>query len=126
MTDDRTNDAIDALLRQGDPAADESEPSREDIAQMRRTVLNALPERRKRIRWFPVAAATAALAMAVVLITPARLDRQAADTPLPTAGTETVDSGTATADAGSRRQQVQFATEKGTRIIWVLDPDLNL
>ena len=25
-----------------------------------------------------------------------------------------------------RRQQIQFATEKGTRIIWVLDPDLTL
>lgn len=126
MTDDRTNETLDALLKQGDPASDETAPSSEDIAQMRRTVLNALPERRRRIRWFPIAAATAALALAVVLITPARLDRQAADNPTPTAGSETVDSGTATADAGSRRQQVQFATESGTRIIWVLDPDLNL
>ena len=58
------------------------------------------------------------MALAVVLITPARLDRQAADNPTPTANTEAVDSGTATADAGSRRQQVQFATENGTRIIW--------
>jgi hypothetical protein len=126
MTDDRTNENLDVLLKQGDPAGDEAAPSREDIAQMRRTVLNALPERGRRIRWFPIAAATAAMALAVVLITPARLDRQAADTPLPGASTETVDSVAATADAGDRRQQVQFATENGTRIIWVLDPDLNL
>ena len=124
MTDDRTNDTLDALLKQGDPAGDDTAPSTEDIAQMRRTVLNALPERRRRIRWVPIAAATAAMALAVVLITPARLDRQAADNPLPTATTETVDSGTTA--AGDRRQQVQFATESGTRIIWVLDPDLNL
>ena len=46
MTDDRTNETIDALLKQGDPASDETTPSSEDIAQMRRTVLNALPERK--------------------------------------------------------------------------------
>jgi hypothetical protein len=122
MTQLRNNDELRALLQQGDPLRDEGEPSREEIAQMRRSALNALPERR-RTRWLPIALATAALAAAVVLVSPARLNRQAVDTPSTTA-TETVDSGAPS--AGDRRQQVQFATENGTRIIWVLDPDLQL
>ena len=38
----------------------------------------------------------------------------------------TPDLGAAGAPPTDRRQQIQFATENGTRIIWVLDPDLTL
>ena len=69
-------------------------------------------------------AATGALALALVLISPERLGRQSADTSLPTAVTLEVD--TVLTTVGDRRQQIQFATENGTRIIWVLDPDLKL
>ena len=123
MTELRKDDELRALLRRGDPAGDGDLPSGEEIAEMRRTVLDAIP-RRRRIRWFPLAAATAAMALVVVLISPARPGRQSADTSLPTAVTEDLGSGPQT--SSDRRRQIQFATENGTRIIWVLDPDLNL
>ncbi len=123
MTQIRKDDELQALLRQGDPAGDSDGPSLEEIAEMRRTVLNAISERRW-IHWVPIAAATAALALAVILVSSARLGEQSADTTLRTPTAEDVEPGPMT--AGNRRQQIQFATENGTRIIWVLDPDLKL
>jgi hypothetical protein len=55
------------ILRKGDPAAGEPELSPEEIQAMRRTVLAAVPESRRRGWLVPIAAA-AALILAAVLV----------------------------------------------------------
>jgi len=125
MTDPRSDDRLRALLRTGDPAADGREPTDEERARLRRRVLSQVPERGRSWRWLPVATAVAALLVAVVLLTgPGATDRgtDLAVPVRPDVGPE------ASADAApsDQRQQIQFATQNGTRIIWVLDPDLKL
>ena len=119
--DDSTAHDLTALLRAGDPVGDGTRPSAEEVANLRRAMLNAVPARRS-FRWLPLAAAGGALALAALLITPAGPDRSGAardpDLRENAAPKAEVPSG--------RRQQLHFATENGTRIIWVLDPDLNL
>jgi hypothetical protein len=54
------------MLRKGDPAADDPGLSPEEVQAMRRTVLNAVPEPRRR-GWLVPVLATAALILAAVL-----------------------------------------------------------
>lgn len=118
---DSTARDLTALLRAGDPAADGTQPTPQEIAELRRAILNAVPPRRS-LRWLPLAAATGALALAALLITPAGPSRSgsARDSDLREAIVPRADA------PSGRRQQLQFATENGTRIIWVLDSDLAL
>lgn len=124
---DRADVDLTAMLRKGDPAADGAEPTAGEVADLRRAVLNAIPPRRS-LRWLPLAAATGALALAALLITPAGPDRSG---PVRDSAPKATENGAPTAETtvetpSTHRQQLQFATENGTRIIWVLDPDLTL
>lgn len=60
------NEKLREILRQGDPAAGEPGLSAEELQAMRRTVLNAVPERR-RFALIPALATGAAVALAVLL-----------------------------------------------------------
>ncbi|HEX3555918.1 MAG TPA: hypothetical protein VIA62_22095 [Thermoanaerobaculia bacterium] len=63
MNDDRLHQ----ILRQGDPAAQDAALSADEARAMRRTVLTAVPEPRRRRGWLP-ALATAAAAMLVLAL----------------------------------------------------------
>jgi hypothetical protein len=60
------NERVRALLQEGDPAAGEPGLSVEEVQAMRRTVLTAVPEARRR-GWLIPALATAALVIAVAI-----------------------------------------------------------
>lgn len=122
--DDKSDRRLQALLREGDPAADGSELSTDEALNLRRSVLRRVRTARP-IRWWPVTAAAAATLLAAALLLPSRIS-----TPVsPSNGT----SGPSGAppelteqQASDSPRQIRFATEQGTQIIWVLDPDLEL
>lgn len=125
MNDTRSDERLRALLCEGDPAADGQGPTRDEQAALRRLVLNRVPDRHPAWKWLPIATAAAAMLVAAVLLlgpdgTPSATDLAAPDRPDVASRVPSED------DVSDRRQQIQFATEKGTRIIWVLDPDLTL
>ena len=107
-------------LRAADPLLTDPALSPDDVARMRRTVVDAAqgPHDKAGLHWkkmLPIAAAVALIAGAGVDAT-RRASRQ---TPVPatlvspplTAGTKT---------------QVHFSTPGGTRIIWTIDPAFQL
>ena len=116
-SDDGLDDALRALLRAGDPAEDGSEPSREESAKLRRVVLGSLRSTRSS-RWIPLTAAVAAVLLAAVLLSPEKASTPPGSAPAPPAVAEEA--------ASEAPRQIRFATEQGTQIIWVLDPDLDL
>lgn len=63
------NERLRALLRQGDPAGEDPGLTREEAGRMRRAILTAAPEPRRRPLWLPVlaAAAVGALMLAIAL-----------------------------------------------------------
>ena len=63
MNDDRLRQ----ILRQGDPAAQDAALSADEAHAMRRTVLTAVPEPRRRLGWLP-ALATGAAALLVLAL----------------------------------------------------------
>ena len=63
MNDDRLRQ----ILRQGDPAAEDSGLTPDEIHAMRRAVLTAAPEPRRRLAWLP-ALATGAAALLVLAL----------------------------------------------------------
>jgi len=71
MTNDRRNlsdEELGKLLRLGDPVGDGREPSCDEIAAMRRTVLNAVDTRAATRPWLSRSLVTAAATVAVALI----------------------------------------------------------
>jgi len=126
MNDSRSDEQLRALLRRADPAADGEKPTPEEHTALRRLVLNRIRDRNPAWRWLPIATAAAAMLVAAVLLltgpgeTPSATGFAAADRP-GVARQAAPEDGPA-----DRRRQIQFATEKGTRIIWVLDPNLTL
>jgi hypothetical protein len=70
MNADPNPDRLRQVLRLGDPAAPEPGLTADEAHAMRRAVLTAIPEPRRRFAWLPLAAGTAALlvlALAVAL-----------------------------------------------------------
>lgn len=66
MNTEPNPDRLRQVLRQGDPAAQEPGLSDHEVHAMRRAVLTATAEPRRRLAWFPlIATGTAALALAV-------------------------------------------------------------
>ncbi len=63
MNDDRLRQ----ILRQGDPAAQDAALSGDEAQAMRRAVLTAVPEPRRRLVWLPAVATGAAAMLALVL-----------------------------------------------------------
>ena len=107
-------------LRDADPVAIEPAPTHDDIAVMRRTVLEAMQTPRSTpVRW----RRTLAIAATVALIGGAGIDTRRRATRSPeTPALETVPA----AAAPATRTQLHFSTPGGTRIIWTLDPAFQL
>jgi len=110
-------------LREADPLLTDPALSRDDIARIRRTVLDAVQpaDADAGLHWnwkktLPIAAAVALIA-GVGADTARRASRQA---PLPAV---VVPSPAAAADT---RTQLHFSTPGGTRIIWTIDPAFQL
>jgi hypothetical protein len=105
-----------AWLRRGDPAAT-AEPSVAEISKMRARVVAAVEARRRSNGpAAPLAVlAAAALFAALLLWTP----RREASGPR---------HGAAAAPAAPAKvaRQIHFVTDGGTRVVWTLDPDLEL
>jgi hypothetical protein len=107
-------------LRDADPVAIEPAPSHDDIAAIKRTVLEAVQTPRATpVRW----RRTLAIAATVALIGGAGIDtlRRTSRSPeLPAPEAVPV----AAAPVG--KTQLHFSTPGGTRIIWTLDPAFQL
>ncbi len=118
---------IRTLLRAADPLRDDDGPREAEVARWRRAVLaEARPRARApRWRWAPALATAVLLLLAFhVGFTLLDSDRHVADSTGLAASREVpppVD-----AEEPGRRQQVQFVTANGTRVIWVLSSDLSL
>ncbi|HEY4591750.1 MAG TPA: hypothetical protein VIJ61_05040 [Thermoanaerobaculia bacterium] len=63
----RHPDRLREILRQGDPAAQETGLTLDEAHTMRRAVLTAAPESRRRMAWFPIMATGAAALLALAL-----------------------------------------------------------
>lgn len=113
-----TDQRLRELLREGDPATDRSALSGEESAALRQVVLQSVGTRRP-LTWIALGTAGAAATLAIVLL----LTPRAPTAPGPSAGRTEVDN---LSNASVGRRQIQFATKRGTQIIWVLDPELDL
>jgi hypothetical protein len=108
-------------LRAGDPAANEADREDEALAQLRERIRSGSSSRTPTARLrFLVPLATAALLAVWV-----SLPRDRPDPQIPIAD----DPGPAPAQTGATgddRRQLHFETPGGTRIVWMLDPNLTL
>lgn len=127
MTRESRDEALRALLWQGDPADDGREPSAEETARMRARVLGAAsaPDAAEsRTRWTPAAVAAAALFAVLVLgAVTLRISRSS-----PTAtGQPALEAGATGEIPATHREraprQIQFTTPGGTRVVWMLYPE---
>lgn len=107
-------------LRDADPLRSDPPLPAEEIAAMRRRVIDAARDARgAQIEWRRTLALAAAVALtAGAGIDLARRTPRAASLPDPIAAVP--------APAGSGRTQLHFSTPGGTRIIWTLDPAFHL
>ena len=118
MPENRSDDALTALLRAGDPAADDPGLDSRERALIRQRMLAIGRERRRpAIGWLvPAATAMALLALALGLAL-----RQP-----PAPRSETVTERPPAAPAiSSTGQQIQFTTDSGILVVWVLQPKLS-
>jgi hypothetical protein len=67
MNADPNLDPLRQVLRQGDPAAQEPGLTDQEVHAMRRAVLTAIPESRRSVGWFPLAATGVAVLLALAL-----------------------------------------------------------
>ena len=150
----RFEDELRQRLRRGDPAADGSEPRPDEIARMRRAVLAAAEEAPRRLVWVPALVAAAVLLVAVagwvlvrgsrapepVLVESTRTVPEQDPPQVATTGTpelpespepvyerpETVAALDPPSRVSDSARTVRFTTAGGTRIVWVLDPNLDI
>jgi len=116
----RRDERLRELLRAADPVAGGS--AEQEEAALRRIgarLTAAAAEARPRRAWAPIAAF--ALLLAVALLAPLVRDRR----PAPEATSASGTSRSAPMPSVGR-QQLQFETPGGTRLIWVLDPAFSL
>jgi hypothetical protein len=107
-------------LRDADPVANEPALPPDDVAALRRRVLDAAREPRAHAGgWNRTLAIAAAVAvMAGVGIDVARRAPRQENAATPLASTR--------ADAPVTRTQLHFSTPGGTRVVWTLDPAFHL
>jgi len=112
--------ALRERLRAGDPLAGATQPEAELLARLARRVA-ALEPQLAAPAWrslvVPLAVSATAAVAAIALLS--------ADATRPAPAPEPAATGGAAAD-GAEARQVQFETPGGTRIVWVLDPNLAL
>ena len=115
MNEKHVDDALARLLREGDPAPRTPGLEAAESSAMRRRVLAAHRERRARPNgWLvPATAAMALLALALGLA----LRQPKATSPAADLGRPRP-----TMSGGATGQQIQFTTEGGTLVVWVLQP----
>ncbi len=129
-------EALRAILRRSDPAADGSEPTGAELAEMRDRVLRTRPEgdAAEPTPWHrsprrTLGIATVAALLFVALGAEMWLRRAAVDATRPAdpASTHKVQPGEpgASGTVAVAGRQVHFTTPGGTRIVWVLYPPLN-
>jgi len=106
-------DDLRAWLLAGDPAAADPGLNPEEATRIRRQIVAAVCETPARRSLLLLAALAAAAALALLLLLPRE--------PAPTRP-----SGNPQASDLSGPRQIQFTTERGTRIFWTLDPDFEL
>ncbi len=129
MNHDRDNDTdvIRAALRRGDPAGDGMTPGRDEFAAMRRRILVAATPGRP--AWRPYAAAGLAAAMLVVVIAAAAMwnfDRVSQPQSTPSVATGGGTTGAKNQIREHVERKVEFTTAGGTRIVWILNSDLQI
>ena len=118
MTDD-----LNRQLRDADPLAREGELSPDTSEAMRRAVVASLDDAQPRNVWWNAPALAAAVGLAaVVAVMVASLARTHV---AHEANTDAAVEQTAQPTAQSQTRQVQFQTPGGTKIVWVLNPDLE-
>jgi hypothetical protein len=121
-----SDDEIRALLRSADPLLDDDGPSETDAARLRRAVL---AEARPATRGWRLAPALAAAVLLLVALNAGFTlfeSRNHAAAPPAVAAHRQRSAAEPDGEETGRRQQVQFVTANGTRVIWVLSSDLSL
>lgn len=112
------------LLQSSDPAGDGTTPTADELAAVRRAILRTEP-RNHEAPWIPVAiAATLVVALGILLLAVGveKDPERALDGGVTPAREAVLPAAETTGDA----HQIQFATENGTQVIWVVNPDLEL
>ena len=104
-------------LRTADPLAHEPERSHIEVAAMRRVVIAAGQQRAAATPW--PSALLVATTIAATLVAGVTIGRR-----FPPREPEAARSGGSVPEKGGR-QQLQFATRGGTRVIWVFDPEFQ-
>jgi hypothetical protein len=105
-------------LRATDPLAHEPEPSHAEVAAMRRRVLAAADRQYAAAPPWP-SALLVATTIAAALVAGVTIGRW-----LPPTEQETAGPGGAVPQTDGR-QQLQFATRGGTRVIWIFDAEFQ-
>ena len=129
MSEKQPVDALTRLLRAGDPATGDPGLNPTERALMRQEILAASSKGpRRAVGWLlPAATAMALLALALGLALrrpPAPLPHAAGEPPqLAHASTSTsTPNPTSTSTSTSNGQQIQFTTDSGILVVWVLQP----
>ncbi len=116
------HERIRELLRRGDPAADGCDPGTEEVRQMRRRVLRAVPSPGLRaVRPLPALAAS----VLVVVLVALGWNLMRPGTPAPVQEPEAF-AGPVGPQPERRTRQIQFSTPGGTRVVWILDSDFGV
>ena len=105
-------------LRAADPLAHEPERSPLEVAALRRAVIAAADRQRAAATPWP-SALLVATTIAATLVAGVTIGRW-----FPPREPEAARSGGSVPEQGGR-QQLQFATRGGTRVIWVFDPEFQ-
>jgi hypothetical protein len=105
-------------LRAADPLAHEPELSHVEVAAMRRAVIAAVDRQRAAAPPWP-SALLVATTIAATLVAGVTIGRR-----FPPRDQETAGPGGAMPDVEGR-QQLQFATRGGTRVIWIFDSEFQ-
>jgi hypothetical protein len=117
------DDELRAWLRSGDPVSDGREPGPAEVAWLRQAVREAAASRVPGPRWEPVAAAAGALAAALLVVS--LLGDRLSRAPSAPDGAAASPRPSPSEEAGAQRQ-VQFTTQRGTRVLWTLDAEFEL
>ncbi|MEE8523706.1 MAG: hypothetical protein V3T72_07215 [Thermoanaerobaculia bacterium] len=117
---------IGELLRSADPLREDDGPRDVDVARMWRTVLAETRPAAKSWRFAPAMAAAALLVALLAGFAMLESRPRGADPAAVAATRERPSVPASDTEEPGRRQQVQFVTANGTRVIWVLSSDLSL
>jgi hypothetical protein len=119
MSEKRPDDALTRLLRAGDPAAGDPGLDSSERALMRQRILATGREGGRRSTGWLLPAATAMALMALALGLALRQSRTSSPDPFARPARAAL---AATSIDGSSGRQIQFTTDNGILVVWVLQP----